>query len=178
MPLSDLKIIEEKEKGNIIIEDWDINRLNSCSYDVRIYDIIKSPKNYVLDTRSDNEWVEYPIEEKGFVIEPGTIYNSCIIGKFGVNGNICAKVMGKSSLGRLGLDVTVGDVGHCESDFVGSLVIELAAKQPTIIYPNMKIAQVLFYYIDGEIERYYSKVKGSKYMNQAGVQTSLNHLNF
>jgi dCTP deaminase len=178
MPLSDKQIILEREKGNIIIEDWDLERLNACSYDVRISDKIKFTKLYAIDVKNKIEWVENNIEEGGYLLSTQAIYNSCIIGNFGVKGNICAKVMGKSSLGRLGLDVTVGDVGHCEPDFEGSLVIELGCKQPTIIYPNMKIAQVLFYYIDGEIERYYSKVKNSKYMNQTGIQTSLNHLNF
>jgi len=178
MPLSDLKIIEEREKGNIIIDDWDLSRLNACSYDVRISDTIKLTKQYVIDIKKDIEWIEKPIPENGFLLAPGYIYNSCIIGNFGVKGNICAKVMGKSSLGRLGIDVTVGDVGHCEPNFEGSLVIELACQQPTYIYPNIKIAQILFYYIYGEIERYYSKVKGSKYMNQIGIQTSKYHENF
>jgi len=178
MPLSDKQIIKEIELGNIIIEDWDLSRLNACSYDVRIGDKIKFPKKYTLDLKADNEWVENDIPESGYLLSTQAIYNSCLIGKIGVKGNICAKLMGKSSLGRLGLDVTVGDVGHAEPNFEGSLVIELACKQPTIIYPNIKIGQILFYYVDGEIERYYSKVKASKYMNQEGIQTSKYHLNF
>lgn len=178
MILSDTAIISEREKGNIIIEDWDLERLNACSYDVRICDKIKYPKRYTIDLRADNEFIEDDISESGYLLSTGAIYNSCLIGKIGVKGNICAKVVGKSSLGRLGLDVTVGDVGHIEPDFEGSLVIELACKQPTIIYPNINIAQIIFFRIEGEIERYYSKVKGSKYMNQTGVQTSKYNLNF
>ena len=178
MILSDSAILHEMKAGNIVIEDFEEYSLNACSYDVRICDRIKYTKRYSIDIKQETEWIEDNISDSGYLLSTGAIYNSMIIGNIGLKGNIAAKLLGKSSLGRLGLDITVGDVGHIESDFFGSLVIELACKQPTIIYPNIKIGQLVFFRVEGEIERYYSKVKGSKYMNQQGIQTSKYNLNF
>jgi dCTP deaminase len=97
--------------------------------------------------------------------------------RIGVKDNIRAKVEGKSSLGRLGLFVHV-TAGFIDTGFEGSLVLELVATKPIRIYPNMKICQIEFARVEGEIMEDYSQKSGSKYMNQTGVQESLMHKNF
>ncbi|MFN9113234.1 MAG: dCTP deaminase, partial [Bacteroidota bacterium] len=89
--------------------------------------------------------------------------------RIGCKGNIRAKVEGKSSLGRLGLFVHV-TAGFIDPGFEGSLVLELVATQPVRIYPNMKICQVEFAYVQGEIAETYDMKAGSKYHGQTGVQ--------
>jgi deoxycytidine triphosphate deaminase len=42
----------------------------------------------------------------------------------------------------------------------------------------MKICQIKFERVEGDILESYDKKSGSKYMNQAGVQESLMHKNF
>jgi deoxycytidine triphosphate deaminase len=98
--------------------------------------------------------------------------------RIGCKENICCQVQAKSSLGRLGLDIVIGPAGFVDTGFEGSLVLELRATRPIIVYPNMKICQVKFERVEGDILESYDKKSGSKYMNQIGVQESLMNLNF
>ena len=130
-----------------------------------------------LDVKFANEVEEYEMPEEGLVLMPNQVYLYCCNERIGVNGNIRAKVEGKSSLGRLGLFVHV-TAGFIDTGFEGSLVLELVATVPLRIYPNMKICQIEYARVEGEVLEGYDKKAGSKYMNQSGVTESKMHLNF
>ena len=108
---------------------------------------------------------------------PGEVYLYAVNERIGVKGNIRAKVEGKSSLGRLGLFIHV-TAGFIDPGFEGSLVLELVATRPIKIYPDMKICQIEFARVEGEIEESYDQKAGSKYHGQISVQESLMHKNF
>lgn len=131
-----------------------------------------------LNPKENNNNIEIIIPDKGFVLQPGEIYLYSAHEKIGVKGNICARCMGKSSLGRLGLDIVIGPAGFIDCGFEGSLVLELRATRPIIVYNQMKIAQIIFERMEGKVLESYDKKEGSKYMNQEGVQASLYHKNF
>lgn len=130
-----------------------------------------------LDPRRHNETFSYIIPESGYILYPGEVYLYACNERIGVKGNIRGKVEGKSSLGRLGLFVHV-TAGFIDPGFEGSLVLELVATRPIIVYPNMKICQIEFARVEGEIGESYDQKKGSKYHGQEGVQESLYHKNF
>lgn len=131
-----------------------------------------------LDPKEKQDVEERVIPEKGFVLVPNEVYLYACNERIGCKENICCQVQAKSSLGRLGLDIVIGPAGFVDTGFVGSLVLELRATRPIIVYPNMKICQVKFERVEGEILESYDKKSGSKYMNQTGVQESLMNLNF
>lgn len=131
-----------------------------------------------LDIKEKPETITIEMTEEGFVLYPNEVYLYACKERIGVKGNICAQVMAKSSLGRLGLDIVVGPAGFIDSGFEGSLVLELRATRPIRIYPYMKIAQIKYERVEGEILESYDKKAGSKYMNQVGVQASLMAENF
>jgi dCTP deaminase len=130
-----------------------------------------------LDPREANDTVEFVIPKEGYVLQPGEVYLYACNERIGVKNNIRAKVEGKSSLGRLGLFVHV-TAGFIDTGFTGSLVLELVATRPIIVYPNMKICQIEFARVEGEILESYDQKSGSKYHNQTGVQESKYHENF
>ena len=138
--------------------------------------------NYIyekpLDPRAVQKTIELEIPEEGYVLVPGEVYLYACNERIGVKNNICCQVQAKSSLGRLGLDIVIGPAGFVDTGFEGSLVLELRATRPIIVYPNMKICQIKFERVQGEILESYDKKSGSKYMNQTGVQESLMHMNF
>jgi dCTP deaminase len=131
-----------------------------------------------LDPREKQEIIEFIIPDEGFVLVPNEVYLYACNERIGCKKNICAQVQAKSSLGRLGLDIVIGPAGFIDTGFEGSLVLELRATRPIIVYPNMKICQIKFERVEGEILESYDKKSGSKYMNQTGVQESLMHKNF
>ena len=131
-----------------------------------------------LDPKAVQKTIELQIPNEGFVLVPNEVYLYACNERIGCKKNICAQVQAKSSLGRLGLDIVIGPAGFVDTGFVGSLVLELRATRPVIVYPNMKICQVKFERVEGDILESYDKKSGSKYMNQTGVQESLMNLNF
>jgi dCTP deaminase len=131
-----------------------------------------------LDPREKQEIIEFIIPDEGFVLVPNEVYLYACNERIGCKKNICAQVQAKSSLGRLGLDIVIGPAGFIDTGFEGSLVLELRATRPIIVYPNMKICQIKFERVEGDILEAYDAKSGSKYMNQVGVQESLMHKNF
>jgi dCTP deaminase len=177
MILSDKTILKEIENGNIVISPLVEKHVNPNSVDLTLAPQFKVYQQGILDPRTPNPTIDLVIPEHGFVLEPGEVYLYACNERIGVKNNIRAKVEGKSSLGRLGLFVHV-TAGFIDTGFEGSLVLELVATRPIKIYPDMKICQVEFARVEGEIGETYDQKAGSKYHNQTGVQESLMHKNF
>lgn len=180
MTLTDKEILQEIENGNIILEGFNREHLNPNSVDLTLNPSMKyylGKNHQALDCRKDNTTLEITIPDEGWVLYPNRVYLYHCNERIGVKKNIHAEVMGKSSLGRLGLGVHI-TAGFIDTGFEGSLVLELFCQQPIRIYPNMKICQVKFMYNSGNFLETYDQKKGSKYMNQSGTQASLMHKNF
>lgn len=207
MILSDKSILQELEKGNIVISPFNKDHLNPNSVDLTLAPEFKIytrnfqhcdrdglPKwishinaHYIgdgiyryeepLDVRKNNPVIEMTIPEEGYVLQPGEVYLYRVNERIGVKNNIRAKVEGKSSLGRLGLFIHV-TAGFIDTGFEGSLVLELVATRPIRIYPGQKICQIEFARVEGEVLETYDQKSGSKYHGQTGVQQSKMHENF
>lgn len=150
---------------------------NASDDDVHeIMDIAGIPRWFV-DCKKSNNFREGIVPEGGMVLVPGELYIYHCNEKVGCKKNIRATVMGKSSIGRLGLFVHV-TAGFVDTGFEGSLVLEMVPTIPIRIYPNQKICQLEFVRVEGEFNETYDQKEGSKYMNQTGSQTSKMHENF
>lgn len=184
MILSDSSILKEIKEGNIVISPFDIQHLNPVSVDLTLAPKFKVYTNRweawhqlkPLDPKIPNPVHEFEVPKEGFVLLPGEVYIYACNERIGVKGNLRGKVEGKSSIGRLGLFVHV-TAGFIDPGFEGSLVLELACVRPIKVYPNMKICQIEFARVEGEILEPYDKKAGSKYMNQQ-LQESKYYENF
>jgi dCTP deaminase len=161
-----------------------VNSYNELPSYIKEYSVQTAPASFEyryekpLDPREKQEIIEFIIPDEGFVLVPNEVYLYACNERIGCKKNICAQVQAKSSLGRLGLDIVIGPAGFIDTGFEGSLVLELRATRPIIVYPNMKICQIKFERVEGDILESYDAKSGSKYMNQVGVQESLMHMNF
>ena len=122
----------------------------------------------VIDLAEYQDMIIEQIPEYGFVIFPGNVYIVNINEKIDCRA-VVPEISGKSRLGRAGLEVHLtagyGNLGDCFK-----YTLELRATYPTRIYPNMKIAQILFHtvedsYVSGQIqyEGTYSQENVKKY---------------
>ena len=177
MILSDKTILQEIENGNIIISPLNLAYVNPNSVDLTLAPTFKIYTEEVLDPRKENKFIEMSIPDSGYTLQPGEVYLYACNERIGVKNNIRAKVEGKSSLGRLGLFIHV-TAGFVDTGFEGSLVLELVATKPIRVYPNMKVCQIEFARVEGEILETYDQKSGSKYHGQTGVQESKYHDNF
>lgn len=189
MILGDLDILKFGREG--MINPFSIYQVNPNSYDLRIGSELKTysggtltvggGSTLILDCKQENVTVGWTIPEEGFVLRPGKVYlaNTKEFVDLTVKDGqptICATLMGKSSLGRLGLDVHIS-AGFIDTGFTGQIVLELRVEQPLRIYPNMLIAQLKFE-MSSPVKVPYGDQSKSKYQNQMGIVASKMHLNF
>lgn len=165
MILTGPKIELEVKAGNITIVPFDHTQVTPNSYDFRIGSKLLVYKNKILDTHNDNETVEIDIPKEGYVLQPDKVYLGHTIEKIGSN-KFVPILRGRSSTGRAGLFIHITadliDIGY-----VGQYTLMLHAVQPVRIYPNMRIGQVTFWKVMGEIILY-----DGKYQDGNGPQAS------
>ncbi len=161
MILSDKKILDGIENGEIVIEPFDRSCLGTNSYDVHLGRWLATYKDPVLDARKHNTIEHFEIPEEGYVLQPGTLYLG-VTQEYTETHNAVPFLEGKSSVGRLGIDIHAtagkGDVGFCNT-----WTLEISCTQPVRIYRGMPIGQLIYFKIDGDIENYYNKKAGAKY---------------
>lgn len=167
MILSDKRILEEIEKGTIVIEPFDRKCLGTNSYDVHLGKHLATYKDDVLDAKKHNEIQHFEIPEEGFVLQPDALYLGVTLEYTESHAQV-PFLEGKSSTGRLGIDIHAtagkGDVGFCNT-----WTLEISVAQPVRIYKGMPIGQLIYFVVDGEIETMYN-TKGSAKYNQKTVR--------
>lgn len=161
MILSDKKILEAIERGEIVIEPYNREFLGTNSYDVHLGKWLATYKDAVLDARKHNKIESFMIPEEGFVLQPDKLYLG-VTEEYTETHNTVPFLEGKSSIGRLGIDIHAtagkGDVGFCNH-----WTLEISVSMPVRVYAGMPIGQLIYFTVDGEIENYYNKKQSAKY---------------
>ncbi|MBX6381315.1 MAG: dCTP deaminase, partial [Thermoflavifilum aggregans] len=101
MILSDKRILEEIEKGNIVIEPFHREYLGSNSYDVHLGKYLAVYRDHELDAKKHNQIEEIEIPEEGYVLQPGILYLG-VTQEYTETHAFVPFLEGKSSTGRLG----------------------------------------------------------------------------
>ncbi len=161
MILSDTEILNSIDKGEIVINPFDRSNLGTNSYDVHLGKYLGTYVNRVLDAKKHNKIEIFEIPPEGFMLERGTLYLG-VTEEYTETHNSVPFLEGKSSVGRLGIDIHAtagkGDVGFCNT-----WTLEISCTQPVRIYAGMPIGQLIYFKVDGDIERYYNKKDNAKY---------------
>jgi dCTP deaminase len=164
MILSDKRILEEIEAGNIVIEPFKPDCLGTNSYDVHLGKHLACYKNRVLDAKLHNEIEHFEIPKNGFILQPNTLYLGVTV-EYTETHKQVPFLEGKSSTGRLGIDIHAtagkGDVGFCNT-----WTLEISATQPVKIYAGMPIGQLIYFEVQGEIANLYNTKGNAKYNNK------------
>ena len=167
MILSDRRILEEIEEGNIVIEPFNRNSLGSNSYDVHLGKYLATYQSRILDARSHNQIEEIVIPESGYVLQPDTLYLG-VTEEYTESHAQVPFLEGKSSIGRLGIHIHAtagkGDVGFCNT-----WTLEITVVQPVRIYAGMPIGQLIYFEVDGKVLRRYDSKPNAKY-NQKTIK--------
>ena len=164
MILSDKLILKEIEKGTIIIEPFNEECLGTNSYDVHLGKYLATYKNRVLDAKVHNEIEHFEIPKTGFVLQTNTLYLGVTLEYTETHRHV-PFLEGKSSTGRLGIDIHAtagkGDVGFCNT-----WTLEISCTQPVRIYAGMPIGQLIYFVVDGDIQKMYNTKSDAKYNNK------------
>jgi len=177
MILVDHQIRHEIAQGRIKITPFDDSLINPSSMDVRLGDTFSiverclpmeiDPLDYrSFTTRVIRSGIPVYIDPKGFLI--------ChLLEDITLPKDISCKIMGKSSLGRLGIENS-SCAGWVDPGWSGVLTIELFNYSDKYIKltPGMKIGQLIFFkHVPCEVG--YGEKITSKYQNQLPGQGSL-----
>lgn len=161
MILTDHQILEEMEKGTIVIEPFDKSCLGTNSYDVHLGKFLATYVDEELDAKSHNKIEGFEIPEEGFVLQPNMLYLGVTFEYTESHAHV-PFLEGKSSTGRLGIDIHAtagkGDVGFCNT-----WTLEISVVHPVRVYEGMPIGQLIYFPVDGEIINPYNKKGGAKY---------------
>jgi dCTP deaminase len=161
MILSDKEILEEIEKGSIIIEPYNRDCLGTNSYDVHLGKHLATYVDDVLDAKKHNQIRHFDIPVEGFVLEPGRLYLGVTEEYTETHAHV-PFLEGKSSMGRLGIDIHAtagkGDVGFCNH-----WTLEISCIQPVRIYAGMPVGQLIYFSVEGDIENAYNRKSSAKY---------------
>ena len=165
MILSDKQILDEIEKGNILIEPYDRKCLGTNSYDVHLSKHLAVYKYRELDARKHNEIEEIIIPEEGYVLQPHTLYLG-VTQEYTESHRHVPFLEGKSSTGRLGIVIHAtagkGDVGYCNT-----WTLEISCIQPVRVYAGMPIGQLIYFEVSGAVDIPYHKKESAKYAGRS-----------
>ena len=161
MILSDSRILEEIEKGTIVIEPYDRKNLGSNSYDVHLGKYFAMYNEVMLDARKHNTISHFEIPEEGYVLQPGHLYLGVTEEYTETHAHV-PFLEGKSSTGRLGIDIHAtagkGDVGFCNA-----WTLEISCIQPVRVYAGMPIGQLIYFPVEGDVLNNYTTKGSAKY---------------
>lgn len=175
MILTDKQIQEKINKKEIIITPPPTHeQIQPSSIDLRLgnefWQMIKQEE--VIDPRN-NEPKYNPINANALIIPSNEFVLAVTKEHIEIPANLCARVEGRSSIGRLGLTVHV-TAGYIDPGFKGQIVLEIKNLSPNsiLLYEDMRVAQLVFEKLTDTPNRVYGEC-GNKYQNQKGVVGSL-----
>lgn len=172
------KTIASLLPSKIGIHPFKFEQLGPSSYDFRLGNTFVVFKNQVeiIDPKDVQDLMETVYIEDGefFVLHPGQFALGGSIEKFTLADDIVGQVNGKSSLGRLGLQIHA-TAGFFDPGWDGIATLELSnvAPIPIRLYPGMLIAQMVFMMGSDSADRPYgSETLKSKYQGATEAQAS------
>lgn len=161
------------------IDPFDQAQVNPSSYDLTLYPKIKvedrmQDRTVPISLRDVNH--DYLIDDQitegnGYTLQPGAFILASSREFVNLGPTVAARVEGKSSLARMGLAIHVTG-GFIDPGFQGQITLEIInlLHQPLVLWPNMRIAQIAFMPVMGEVEKSYAQV--GHYQGQEGPTLS------
>ena len=184
--LSDVDIKSSIKNKDIEISPLIEEFIQPSSVDLRVgadFRVFENHKYSHIDPKAKQDDLTTLVTssmEEPFVLHPGEFVLGTTFEKVSLSNKVVARLEGKSSLGRIGLLIH-STAGFVDPGFSGYLTLELSnvANLPIKIYPEMKIGQISFYYLNLPSEsKYGSGIYGSKYQGQEGPTPSRSHNDF
>ncbi len=157
MILTGSKIIEARDRGDLVIDPFRRGQVGPNSYDFRLGDRCRTYLKRTLDSARPNETRLLKIPKSGLTLRPHVLYLVNTLETMGSTKYVPI-IRGRSSVGRLGLfiDITADliDLGS-----INQWTLQLHCVQPLRIYPGMLIGQVTFWKTFGRRTLYTGKYR-------------------
>lgn len=133
------------------------NNVHGDYYDYRGDDVACVKRRYfttILDSKKEPVVRQYKIGARGFVLRPEIGYLMHTAERIATK-RFVPVLDGKSSLARLFVSVHE-TAGYGDAGFDGQYTLEVTVKHPIRLYAGMRIAQIRFHTMHGEVGKLYS----------------------
>lgn len=177
MILPDHEIIKQIQQQKISIYPFDLKNIQPASYDLHLSPhFAKYHPNNLIDPKREQDAVYFNCEK--IILQPQEFILAATTEYIGLPADICARVEGRSSLGRIGIAIHI-TAGFIDPGFTGNITLEIVNlnNEPVVLYPNMRIGQICFQQLSAPCEHPYGSC-GNKYQKQEGVTISQLHKDF
>ncbi|MGD2072645.1 MAG: dCTP deaminase [Candidatus Thorarchaeota archaeon] len=179
--LADTDIRKAMEKGQILIDPFDEKSVGPCSVDLKLDSVFRvyNPGPPV-DIKSDN-----PLDRgtnlvdthgESFMILPGQFILAQTIERIKISSDYAALLEGLSSVARLGIIVHAAGLVNpgTGTKEPGKLTLEIYCENlsPVLLYPGMRIVQIMFVPLSQPASVGYDERESSKYIGQSGPTIS------
>lgn len=171
MILTGPEIERERTAGRIVIEPFDKECINPNSYNFSLGDSLKVYASFPVDPRKENVFRTLKIPPQGLELNPRQLYlgHTCEV----LGGDHYAPTFAaRSSVARMGIFINLssplGDIGY-----QGQWTLQLYAIHPVVVYPGMRIGQMMWWRPSGELLLYRGKYQGA-----TGPRATLIHRDF
>lgn len=181
MLLSDQDLLRHIHRGRLVVDPWDVTMVQPASIDLRLsheFRIFPPPYPFAfLDPLAiPDDWGQIVEPELGspFMLRPGDFVLGSTLERVKLPADLAARLEGKSTLGRLGLNVHA-TAGFIDPGFDGQITLEMSnvSNIPIALWPSMKIGQLCVVALLSQAARPYgSPGLGSRYQGQQGPQAA------
>lgn len=173
--LSGNRILEEVEKGTIVIDPFDKKHLNPNSYNLHLADELLTYEHTILDMKKEEPYMLERIPAGGKLLIPDKLYLGRTMERTFTDGFV-PMLEGRSSIGRLGIFIHA-TAGFGDNGFDGFWTLEISCVQPVILYAGVEIGQIYYHTIAdidgmGEVGVPVHYTNG-KYQKNTGIQPSM-----
>lgn len=183
--LSDRDLVEQLGFGDLKVTPFEMVALQPSTIDLRLsryFRVFDNSKYTHIDPREAQEDLTTVVDigARPFILHPGEFVLGSTYEAVHIGPALAARVEGKSSNGRLGIQVH-STAGVIDPGFNGNITLELSniARLPVMLWPKMWIAQLTVIQLTSPAQRPYgSEGLNSKYQGQAGPVASKAHKNF
>jgi dCTP deaminase len=177
MILSDKDIKKYIKEGKIKINPKPNfkEQLSSASLDLRLgneFRIFEDTKYPFIDVRDPKTFQNITRlvklkDSEPIIFQPNQFILAITLEEISLPDNISVRIDGKSSLGRLGV-IVHSTAGHIDPGFQGRVTLEMSniGNLPILLYPKMRICQIVFQELSSSSETPYYKRKTAKYLRK------------
>ena len=150
MILCDWQLSQYIDQGYIIVTPYDKSLVNPASLDIRLGNQFTTTNKTVdfigVDPTDKESFQTETLERDEYWLEPGGVVLASMLEDITLPANISAKLFGKSSLARLGLDNSALGA-WVDAGWSGVLTMEFFNQQKFAIKltPGMKCGQLVFF---------------------------------
>ncbi|MBD3406445.1 MAG: dCTP deaminase [Candidatus Lokiarchaeota archaeon] len=175
MMLSDTDIEKAIDKGDIKIDPFEQDMLGPCSIDLTLDSVFRiyspgAPVDIKSDKPVDRDTKVVDTETEPFMILPGQFILAQTIENISISPKYAALLEGRSSVARLGIIVHAAGLVNPGTGIEkpSRLTLEVFCENlsPVLLYPGMRIVQIMFMPLSSPAKTVYDKRKQSRYVGQ------------